>query len=214
MKGLLLIGGVCLAAGIALGLPALTNYADERAAWRAVSADVEAGGYDAALSDSLYQASEATRQDAEWAGLSVVLGCLFLLAGWTPQNDGALPEQAWRVTLIDGLLAWSVLLLAGWGESVGLWDTRESAWAAALSNAAWALFFLPYASFLAGRSPGLWLNGASLPRSRALRLRALLLAPLSFPVFLLTFWIGGGSSWLKALHLPREAIQGTAAGAD
>ncbi|MFK8002953.1 MAG: hypothetical protein AB8H86_25515 [Polyangiales bacterium] len=214
MRGLLLLGGLCLAAGVALGLPALTNYAGERGAWRDVSANVEIGGYDAALSDSLYQASEETRRDAEWAGLSVTIGWLFLLAGWTPRDEGAVPERRWRITLIDGVLAWGLLLAAGWGESLGWWDTRESAAAAALSNAALALFFVPYAPLFAGRSLGLTLTGGALPRSRALRLRALLLAPCSLPVFLLTFWMSGRLSWLKALHLPREAIRDAADTAD
>lgn len=214
MRALLILGGICLAAGVALGLPALTNYADEREAWRDVSADIESGGYDAALSDSLYQASEETRLDAEWAGLCLLLGCLFLLAGWTPKEEGRPPEKRWQVTLMDGLLAWSLFLLAACGESLGLWDTRESAGAAALSNAALALFFVPYAPILAGRSLGLWLTGASLPRSRVLRLRALLLAPFSLPVLLLTFWMGRRLSWLNALHLPREAIPNPAVAAD
>lgn len=211
MKGLLALGGILLAAGVSLGLPALTNYADERSAWRDVSENVEIGGYDAALSDSLYRASEETRLDAEWAGLIVTVGWLFLLAGWTPQDELALPARRWRITLIDGFFAWSLFLLAGWGESFGFWDTRESAWAAALSNAAIALFFLPYAPLFAGRSIGLSLTSGGLPRSRSVRLRALLLAPFSLPVFLLTFWLSGRLSWLNALHLPREAIPNAAA---
>ena len=204
MKALLVIGGVMLAFGISLGVPALSSYADARAAWRRVSEDVELGGYDAALSDSLYQASEAIRLDAEWAGLGVALGGLFLLAGWTPHRGGITPPRPWRVTLIDGVFAWSVFVLASWGESVGAWDTRESSMAAAVSGAAGALFFLPYAPIVAGRSLGLTLTRGGLPSSLRVRLRAFLLAPISFPLLLLTFAVPKRFSWLKAIHLPQE----------
>jgi hypothetical protein len=202
VKALLGLGGIFLALGISLGLPALSSYAEQRSAWRDASEGLEIGGYDAALSDSLYQASEETRMDAEWAGLSLAVGWLLILAGWTPRDERAVPQRPWKVTLIDGILAWSIFFLASWGESLGVWDTRESAWAAALSNAAPALFLVPYAPFLAGRSLGLSLTHGGLPQSRAVRARALLIAPFSLPVLLLTFWVRGRYSWLKAVHLP------------
>ena len=186
---MLISGGLCVAAGVAVGVPALVDHAELRGEWE------RARGTDARRSDRLYTASRTSHERAGVGGLSIGLGALCLLAGWrkivpSPSDASRRDDlRVWLATIVDG--AGSVLLGA-----LAFLDDGERAALHALSSAAPVLAFLPVAALPWGRSLGL-----QLARLRCSPTPRGILAALLLPLGVLAAPLGLAFRGARSLHL-------------
>lgn len=206
MKALLIAAGVSLALALTVLLPAMATQAEERAAWAEQSARLGHDDYSAERSDRHHGASEQARLRVRVGGGFLGLALVLFAAGWrqpVPQSGGAPASTTRRalVTVIDGGVGWLVFGLAIAGDATRLWDTMDSAWASALEAMAPALLVLPHAALLHGRSLGLRVVGCRFESTKSRAFWAVLLAPLSLPVLLLTLPALRRFPRLSAVHL-------------
>jgi len=172
----LALGGLGIAAGLALGLPALVTHAEARAAWAAERADQGSDGYDARRSDRFYAESRDAWRRAGLAGQLLGGGLLlFTLGAVRPREPGAQSASRSRASsaaALDAVVGAGVLA-AAWvdaGESAALNLARAAApWLAAL----------PFAPLPAGTSLGSRLLGVGVPPSPR-GILAVVVWPLAF----------------------------------
>ena len=198
---LLMGGGLCVAASVAAGVPALVEHAELRGAWE------RARGTDAERSDRLYDASREAHQQAGVGGLLGAFGALCLLMGWRriqPARDLGTPRddlRVWLATAVDG----AGFMLLG---SLAFLDDGESGSLHALACAGPVLAFLPVAALPWGRSLGL-----ELTRLRCSPSARGILAALLLPLGLLCLPFGLVFRGARTLHLRLAGMHVVAGGA-
>ena len=150
----LALGGLLLAGGLGLGIPALWAHHEARSAWSAERAQLGTADYDPRASDRSYTASRDAWRRSGLAGHLLGAGLLLFTLGAvrrrTATSTRAEPPRARVIgaSLIDGGLGLAILALT-------LVDAGESAALRALEGAAPWLAALPSAPLSAGTSAGL-----------------------------------------------------------
>jgi len=172
-RGVLVVGGALLAAGIAATVSGVHGHVDARAAWLAEAARQGRPSYDASASDAAYHRSREAWDRAGLGGRLVGLGALVFLLGIGRERPRSLAAPS------AGRLRASHLLdvaLTALPLGVLLLDDGESAALHALRLGLPSFAAAPWVALARGASPGM----------RALRLTATNVGLRALPAALLS----------------------------